>query len=96
MTGRTWKWTKLKNKILERDNYTCARCGHKRVGYYIDKNNFKRYESDVIVDHIVPIKLDGAEFDSSNLQVLCVDCNREKNRWDQHFIAKVKREIKNG
>lgn len=58
---------KLKNKIKERDNYTCQLCG--------------KYMPDEIglhIDHIVPISKGGKTVES-NLQVLCSRCNAEKS-----------------
>ena len=57
----------LRKQIMERDNYTCQKCG--------------RYMPDgfgLEIDHIVPVSK-GGETVPWNLQVLCCDCNRKKN-----------------
>lgn len=59
----------LRNKIKERDNYTCQICGK----YMPD-------EVGLHIDHIVPISKGGKTIEQ-NLQVLCDKCNlRKSNR----------------
>ena len=48
-------------------------------------------ESKLILDHINPIALGGAEFDESNLQILCWECNKIKTRKDHAEIAKARK-----
>lgn len=57
----------LRKQIMERDNYTCQRCGK----YMPD-------EVGLHIDHIVPIKRGGKSV-PSNLQVLCSKCNGKKS-----------------
>lgn len=57
---------KLRQKIKERDNYTCQICGK----YMPD-------EVGLHIDHIVPVAKGGKTV-SSNLQVLCSKCNSSK------------------
>lgn len=45
-----------------------------------------------VVDHIVPWPICGDFFDTSNLQSLCEDCNREKGYRDRPLIQKWKKE----
>lgn len=68
---------RLRQMILERDNYTCQRCGRtldqcKELGYSLE------------IDHIVEYE-DGGETTYNNGQVLCSDCNKGKNK-----IKKIK------
>jgi 5-methylcytosine-specific restriction endonuclease McrA len=42
----------------------------------------------IVMDHIKPIALGGAEFDINNLQLLCKVCNKIKTRQDAKDIAK--------
>ena len=56
-----------KQKILERDNFTCQKCGI--------KSDFAALE----IDHILPVILGGTN-NEKNLQTLCYKCNMEK-RW---------------
>jgi len=59
----------LRLKIIRRDGCVCQNCG-KRCSY-----------SEIEIDHIRPISKGGKTIDS-NLQVLCVKCNRQKsNKW---------------
>lgn len=51
--------------IFRRDEYTCRHCG--RQGS----------ERTLEADHIIPFSLGGVN-DPSNLQTLCVKCNRRK------------------
>lgn len=56
----------LRQKIMERDNYTCQSCGpHMPDGFGIE------------IDHIIPVSKGGKTVES-NLQVLCSKCNRSK------------------
>lgn len=51
--------------ILERDDYTCKKCGRKAS------------EGRLEVDHIKPVCKGGTD-EESNLQTLCFECNRGK------------------
>lgn len=57
----------LRKQIMERDNYTCQKCGK----YMPD-------EVGIEVDHIIPIAKGGKTV-PSNLQVLCSKCNGSKH-----------------
>lgn len=57
----------LRNKIKERDNYTCQICGK----YMPD-------EVGLHIDHIIPISKGGKTVEQ-NLQVLCDKCNLKKS-----------------
>ena len=87
--SRNHKHTELKEEVFKRDNNICVKCGHQgKKGYY---NVYGGMYIDLIADHIMPIKLGGAEFDIDNMQTLCIGCNKEKNAKDQSEIAKSKR-----
>jgi 5-methylcytosine-specific restriction endonuclease McrA len=63
-TGSTSQWRAIRKRILQRDGYTCQRCG-------MDGNS---------VDHIIPRHAFGegnADHDD-NLQTLCGSCNSSK------------------
>lgn len=60
--------TTLRNKIKERDNYTCKKCGNST-----DKEPNLLLE----IDHIIPISKNGLTVEN-NLQTLCWKCNRTK------------------
>ena len=65
---RGGKLTKIRERILLRDLYTCRRCG--RVG------------TDLVVDHIVPLFSGGLEADS-NRQLLCQSCHLVKSEREE-------------
>ena len=54
-------WNKTREFVIERDNYTCQKCG--------SKNNLH-------VHHIISIKDGGDEFDIDNCITLCEDCHK--------------------
>ena len=47
--------------------------------------------NNLIGDHIIPIALGGDEFDLSNIQTLCLKCNKIKTSQDAQDIAKQRR-----
>lgn len=53
-------------RILERDDFTCRRCGSKPA------DGIR-----LVVDHVVPVALGGSK-DAHNLQTLCEPCNQGK------------------
>jgi len=55
--------TKIRERILLRDEYTCRRCG--------------RVSRDLEIDHITPLHMGGAESDE-NRQSLCPECHEKK------------------
>lgn len=59
----------LRQRIIERDKGICQNC-KKKCGY-----------GEIEIDHIQPVSKGGKTI-ASNLQVLCVNCNRSKsNKW---------------
>jgi 5-methylcytosine-specific restriction endonuclease McrA len=71
----------LRDKIARQKDYFCCSCNKKIP----DRNHF-------ILDHILPIALGGAEFDESNLQILCIECDKVKTAKDMTLIAKRRRD----
>lgn len=66
----------LRTQIIERDDSICQICGKKC------KNN------EIEIDHIKPISK-GGKTSLSNLQVLCMTCNRKKsNKWLEELSYK--------
>ncbi len=63
----------VKNKIFQRDNYACTKCGNKEKLH---------------IDHIVPVSLGGTN-NENNLQVLCSTCNLRKNNKNAIQYAEV-------
>lgn len=60
--------SKLREKIKQRDNYTCQKCG-------ISTNDERNLLLEI--DHIIPISKGGMSTEE-NLQTLCWKCNRTK------------------
>lgn len=63
---------KLRQKVLERDQYTCQLCGYKANEKYADGESVK-----LEVDHILPLKQGGKTVEE-NLWTLCTRCNAGK------------------
>lgn len=92
--NRPHVWQIVKEKVKERDGFRCIRCGwEEKKKMKID--GFVEWKTNLEVDHILPMKLGGAELDVNNLQTLCFICHDKKNRFDQSLIAKYKREVPN-
>ena len=85
-------WTDLRMKILQRDNYTCQKCGKRPMLKYFDtdKDSYPD-DSQLIADHIIPIALGGEQWDSENIQTLCIECNKIKTKQDASDIAKARK-----
>ncbi|MBQ8982655.1 MAG: HNH endonuclease [Lachnospiraceae bacterium] len=60
--------SKLRQLILERDNYTCKYC---------DNSALKEPNLLLEIDHIIPVSKGGCTVED-NLQTLCWKCNRQK------------------
>jgi 5-methylcytosine-specific restriction endonuclease McrA len=82
----------MRTYIFKRDNFTCQKCKTPvvRMGRLDDPYSSYNF----IVDHKVPIALGGAEFDETNLWLLCGVCNKEKTKADIAKIAKKRGEIR--
>ena len=65
---RGWKLTKIRERILLRDDYTCQQCGRVLINGE--------------VDHIVPLHLGGFESDM-NRQYLCKECHQAKTEKEE-------------
>ena len=65
---RSLMTSKLREKIKQRDNYTCQKCG---LSINDEKNLLLE------IDHIIPISKGGMSIEE-NLQTLCWKCNRTK------------------
>ena len=68
------RWERLRRRILDRDNWTCQKCG-KSAG---------RFE----VDHVLPLHLGGAAWDMDNLQCLCGRCHSAKTAGENQTIGR--------
>lgn len=71
----------LRKEIILRDSSTCQMCGKKCQDYEIE------------IDHIQPISK-GGKTTKSNLQVLCVSCNRSKsNKWLNKISSNLNQQV---
>jgi len=73
LTGNAdWRflWPSVRDKVLERDNYTCQVCGFKGDSW----------GSNLEVHHIVPLHKGGKCLDPENLITLCKKCHRKTFR----------------
>ncbi len=61
--------SKLREKIKQRDNYTCQQCG-------LSTNDEKNLLLEI--DHIIPLSKGGMSTEE-NLQTLCANCNLGKS-----------------
>ncbi|MYC28158.1 MAG: HNH endonuclease [Nitrospira sp. SB0662_bin_26] len=59
-----WQWERVREDVLDRDNWKCRHCG----GYANQ------------VDHVIPIFKGGKPYERDNLQTLCRDCHIDKSR----------------
>ena len=101
-----YDWNVTRGTVIKRDKWTCRHCGRRDkkltpkvvrtdVDYIWEgKPVYKTIGLPWVVDHIVPIALGGAEFDLTNLQLLCPDCNAEKTAQDHVEIAARRQEVK--
>lgn len=68
----------LRTKLIKQNQNKCDGCGYIFADYLL------------VLDHIIPIALGGAEFDENNLQILCKSCNKIKTKKDMSDIAKLR------
>lgn len=59
-------WNRVRQVVYVRDGGICMKCGRR-----VHKNRFH-------VDHIVPLAAGGDEWELSNLEVSCPECNLQK------------------
>lgn len=71
MARKPWyagPWRRIRQEILQRDNYRCQIKGPGCAGEATE------------VDHITPVSLGGPWYDHENLRASCKRCNLERNR----------------
>lgn len=73
--GYGYKWTRIRERVLRRDNGLCQEC--------LRQNRVTQAEH---VDHIVR-KADGGSDDDANLQSLCGPCHRAKTAQEKRRRA---------
>ena len=79
VAGRRRITPKMKQYILERDNYTCQICGISK-GFLDDLYDGLGDYLLLEIDHVNSVANGGTGSDEDNLQVLCWRCNRTKGR----------------
>jgi len=57
-------WKDIREQVFERDDYTCMRCGNKKI----------RAKRTLTAHHIIPRNQDGSD-DIRNLVTLCIKCH---------------------
>lgn len=63
---RSYTYKKWKENVLERDNYTCQKCGT---------------QSNLVVHHIIPFSQNkNLRFDTNNGITLCKECHRKEHK----------------
>lgn len=91
-------WNDVRQKILERDNYTCKKCGYTSPEEDVviadgKEHKFKHNKNaDFDADHIIPVSLSGEEWNFDNIQTLCKQCHKEKTKKDMKKIS-VERKV---
>lgn len=65
----------VREYVYQRDHHQCQSCGK------------TAQDSQLSLDHIIPLATGGSN-DISNLQTLCLDCNRQKKH---HFDSRFQR-----
>ena len=69
-------WSRVRRVIYARDGGICMKCGRP-----VSRTNFH-------VDHIVPLAAGGDEWDLSNLELSCPQCNMQKGtREEKEYVV---------
>lgn len=75
---KSWDWQTLRNAALKKYGRCCQSCGAKPGMKTIGGDSVR-----IVVDHIESIATHWhRRLDSSNLQILCDECNMGKGAWD--------------
>jgi 5-methylcytosine-specific restriction endonuclease McrA len=83
MNTRKNKNHKLKLLILSRIGLPCPCCGE-----VMDEN--PNHSNMATVEHIIPLDHGGTN-DPSNIDIICLSCNRARNSVKQHFDNRYRR-----
>ncbi len=75
--GYDYRWTKLREHALRRDDYLCVPC--RKAGRVTEATE---------VDHITPKAQDGTD-DMENLQSICSDCHKAKTKAETSKRARI-------
>jgi 5-methylcytosine-specific restriction endonuclease McrA len=84
-------WPDLRSKAFKRDKYTCRKCGKRFIVRDIATGKEYGRDSELIADHIIPIALNGSQWDIDNVQTLCIKCNKIKTAKDAGDIARERK-----
>lgn len=93
LIGRCTKWCSWKctQAVMLRGSHAMIRAKIiKEKGGVCDACGWAHPSNELILDHVLPIALGGAEFEESNLQILCRDCNKTKTAQDMKNIARAR------
>ena len=90
---KSYSWETFRYEIFKRDAGICYMCGNQFLKPRLTIPEVPN-ESLLIADHIIPIELGGGMWDKSNIQTLCVSCNKIKTKIDMGNIAIHRRRFK--
>lgn len=75
---KTARWQRLRWSILERDLFTCRRCGAVEAD-----------SSKLVADHIIPaVERPELIWDAANLQCLCVGCHSGAKQREERGVGR--------
>lgn len=78
------EWRRLRQEVLERDDYTCHYCHRRRKDERVYAGPGKT-RSAMTVDHVIP-RAKGGDDSPENLVACCVDCNLAKGDGDASVV----------
>jgi len=87
-------WQQVRDKIFQRDNFTCKICNYKAEHKEITKEICGRTFTETLhpnaqldADHIIPVSVGGGEWSFDNIQTLCKSCHKDKTKKDMVKIC---------
>jgi len=87
-------WQQIRDKIFQRDNFTCKICNYKAQNKEVTKEICGRTfverlhpNAQLDADHIIPISIGGDEWSFENIQTLCKQCHKAKTKKDMKKIS---------
>lgn len=75
MNYKSPAWQRLRQKVLQRDNFTCKSCGAKNCQLQVHHTSIDDYRSD----------FDYLNADLEDLETLCARCHKAKHSIGEHY-----------